>query len=79
MKIERAIEIRNKIKLKPCPFCGCEMAIDFIPQCNINDTIYFLVGKPKHAEGCMIGAMVLPRSHDKAMMVEYWNRRADNG
>ena len=68
----------KEIELKTCPFCGCEMAIDFVPQCNINDTIYFLIGKPKHAEGCMFGAMLAPRSHDKAMLVEYWNRRAEH-
>ncbi len=69
----------GKIELKPCPFCGGEMAIDAVPGYNMKDTMYFLVGEPEHAKDCMIGAMATPRSYDKDMLVKFWNRRADNG
>ena len=68
----------GKIELKPCPFCGCEMAIEAVPEYNMKDTMYFLVGQPAHAKGCMIGAFTPLRSYDKAMIVEYWNRRAEH-
>lgn len=69
----------DKIKLKPCPFCGVRMAIEAVPEYNMKDTMYFLVGHPAHAKECLIGAFTPPRSYDKTMLVEYWNRRADNG
>lgn len=69
----------DETELKPCPFCGCEMEIDAVPNYNMKDTMYFLVGKPEHDKGCMIWATATPRSYDKAMLVEFWNRRAGNG
>ena len=61
-------------KLKPCPFCGCDMkieteAIDYIE----------LVGHPRHRDGCMMGAMPSPRSKDVDKLVEFWNRRVNDG
>ena len=67
-----------EIKLKPCPFCGCEMAIDAVPGYDMKSTMYFLTGKPEHAKDCMIGALATPRSYDKDMLVKFWNRRAGN-
>lgn len=69
---------KTKFWLKPCPFCGCEMAIDSVPVCNTKVTMYFLAGKQEHAMDCMIGAFATPRSYDKDMLVNLWNRRAEH-
>ncbi len=64
-------------ELKPCPFCGCDMKI---ATATIDySEITMLVGKSGHKTGCMMGAMPLPRSKDVDKLVEFWNRRADNG
>lgn len=41
----------DEIKLKPCPFCGGEMAIDAVPEYNMRNTMYFLIGKLEYAYG----------------------------
>lgn len=65
--------------LKPCPFCGCEMAIVSVPGFNMEDSMYFLVGNPEHAKECMFGVMPAPRSHYEDILVKLWNRRASDG
>lgn len=64
-------------ELKPCPFCGCDMKIETatIDYSEIN----MLVGKSGHKTGCLMGAMPSLRSKDVDKLVEFWNRRADNG
>ena len=64
-------------ELKPCPFCGCDMKIESVTIDYIETAL--LVGSPRHKDGCMIGAMASPRSKDIDKLVEFWNRRADNG
>lgn len=64
-------------ELKTCPFCGCNMKIEAVTIGYI-ETV-FLVGNPQHKDGCMMGAMSPPRSKDVDNLVEFWNRRADNG
>ena len=39
-------------KLKPCPFCGCDMNIE-----TVAIDYFGLVGHPRHRDGCMIGTM----------------------
>lgn len=69
----------DEIKLKPCPFCGCEMAIDAVPNYDMKSKMYFIVGKPEHAKDCMIGALATPRYTNLKILAAFWNRRADNG
>lgn len=61
-------------KLKPCPFCGCDMKIETVAIDYIE-----LVGNPRHRDGCMMGAMPSPRSKDVDKLVEFWNRRVNDG
>ena len=63
-------------KLKPCPFCGCNMKIEAVTINYIETSL--LVGDPQHKDGCMMGAMATPRSKDAGKLVEFWNRRCSN-
>lgn len=71
--------IMGKIKLKPCPFCGCEMKI---AEVCINKGLarehsrFYLVAATLHEAGCMMGAMVTPVSGSKEELAGAWNRRA---
>ena len=60
-------------ELKPCPFCGCDMKIETVTIDHIETAL--LVGSPRHKDGCMIGAMAVPRSKDIDKLVGFWNRR----
>lgn len=64
-------------KLKPCPFCGCDMKIETV-SIDFSETS-LLVGNPQHNAECMMGAMSSPRSKDVDNLVEFWNRRVENG
>lgn len=64
-------------ELKSCPFCGCGMKIETATIDYIET--FLIVANPQHKCGCLMGAMATPRSKDVDKLVEFWNRRADNG
>lgn len=68
----------EEIKLKPCPFCGCEMTMLEVPEYDWEETLCYLVGRPEHANGCMFSKMYPPKAYDGDMLVECWNRRAEH-
>ena len=63
------------MKLKPCPFCGKEVKIDYVGDhgydlhteinCCVKMFGNCLTGNPKYDEG-----------HEK-VLTEYWNRRTE--
>lgn len=60
------------IELKPCPFCGGKARL------LVNDGVRVICSK------CYVGTMILTddvvrETNAVEMVVEAWNRRADNG
>ena len=66
----------DEIKLKPCPFCGCEMEFDTVIS-QYCGPIHYLVGKPDHAKDCMMSAISAPRHGSKELIAAFWNKRAE--
>jgi hypothetical protein len=65
------------MKLKPCPFCGCEAVVqenEDWPDCVKQPHIYYTVGC--HTEGCVCEVDLLCVPFDSINDVELaWNKR----
>ena len=71
-------------KLKPCPFCGCEMTLQPVYIPSVKAQRYFPVPKDKysmygyHKRGCQLeNVFFATNAKTRKAAVEKWNRRAE--
>jgi len=78
MPTERMKISEIKPKLKPCPFCGCEITVERKGWFR-SDTIidqYKLVGK--HKDGCIFSELSWMGGYEtQDEAIEAWNRRME--
>lgn len=73
------------VELKPCPFCGVVPTIEWEPWKEISKTAGVFVLEANHKSSCFIyqmnGLNTKGRmsAFNKTVLIDAWNRRADNG
>lgn len=77
--IEKGDRIHTK-KMKPCPFCGCEMELEKVMMCDLKTIRYDPVPVDRHKRGCQLqfsGSAFIGQPESAKAAVEKWNRRAE--
>ena len=66
---------RVQIKLKPCPFCGCDMSLRRYTYLS-GEQEWQLSGW--HSDNCLLNVSFhIPEASNKQKLIRAWNRRAN--
>lgn len=66
-------------KVKPCPFCGCEMVIKPVLMCDNRTIRYMPRAHGRHKRGCALEfASFIGYPTKEKSAIEKWNRRVGN-
>ncbi|MBD5112117.1 MAG: hypothetical protein HDT42_06210 [Ruminococcaceae bacterium] len=69
--------VKPKIKLKPCPFCGCKIHMEAVEMCDGKTLRFFPVGH--HKRGCQLEyASFVGNPTTFRVAAQKWNRRAND-